>query len=358
MTPSNARIHSDLAATSNLATPPTGKKGGFAPAITLMIAAPLLTEILPGATRFSSIFVLPIEMCVWGGGALLIRFLVKKYRLGWLSMWLLGLALAIAEECLIQQTSLAPMVIHLKDAIYAREYGVNYVYFLWALIYEPVFVVVLPVYLVELIFPDRREGSWLTKSGLFLIIPLFLLGSLLAWFSWTRIARPKVFHVPPYNPPPATVILALVAIVALVWLALGPGRKSLVQSSAPISSLHRPTALILSGLAGAIWAILLFGLVLLGFGIDPQFPPLIAVTGGLVLLILALRFIPRATANTLAECRYQFSLIFGVMLGSMIAGQLGFSGTTGPDLYFKIISNIIAIALMIILGSKLKRQLV
>ena len=69
----------------------------------------------------------------------------------------LALALAIAEECLIQQTSLAPMVLQLKGEMYARAFGVNYVYFLWALVYEAVFVVFLPVHLVELIFPESAR---------------------------------------------------------------------------------------------------------------------------------------------------------------------------------------------------------
>ena len=42
------------------------------PALTLELVAPLVAEVLPGATRFSSLFVLPVEMCVWGGGALMI----------------------------------------------------------------------------------------------------------------------------------------------------------------------------------------------------------------------------------------------------------------------------------------------
>src|ERR1700709_480913 len=119
-------------------------KKSIAPAFILMLAAPLLTEVLPGSTRFSSIFVFPIEMCVWGGGALLIRYAVRRWQLGWQQMLFMAIALAIAEECLIQQTSLAPMVIRLKGTTYARSFGVNYVYFLWALIYEPVFVVFLP----------------------------------------------------------------------------------------------------------------------------------------------------------------------------------------------------------------------
>ena len=42
--------------------------------------------------------------------ALMIRDLVRRRRQGWRAMLLLGIALAIAEECLIQQTSLAPLV--------------------------------------------------------------------------------------------------------------------------------------------------------------------------------------------------------------------------------------------------------
>jgi hypothetical protein len=174
---------------------------GLGPAITLMILAPLLTEVLPGATRFSSIFVFPIEICVWGGGALMVRYAVRRWKLGWLNMLWLAFALTLAEECIIQQTSLAPLVIRLKGETYARSFGVNYVYLLWALIYEPVFVIFLPIFLVELIFPGRRERAWISRAGFFVVIPLFLLGSLLAWFSWTRIARIKVFKVPVYYPP-------------------------------------------------------------------------------------------------------------------------------------------------------------
>ena len=89
------------------------KRKSIAPALTLMILAPFLTEILPGATRFSSLFVLPIEIFVWGGGAVLIRAAVRKWQLGWVNMLLLAVALALAEECIIQQTSFAPLVIRL-----------------------------------------------------------------------------------------------------------------------------------------------------------------------------------------------------------------------------------------------------
>ena len=64
----------------------------MAPALALAFAAPMFAEVLPGATRFSSIFVLPIEMAVWGGGAVLARALVRSRGLGWWSLLFLALA--------------------------------------------------------------------------------------------------------------------------------------------------------------------------------------------------------------------------------------------------------------------------
>src|SRR5690349_14258884 len=94
------------------------------PAWTLVFLAPLVAEVLPGATRLSSIFVFPIEMAIWGGGALLIRAAVRRWQLGWLNMLLLAFALSIAEEFLIQQTSIAPMVVQIFPGDpYAREIG-------------------------------------------------------------------------------------------------------------------------------------------------------------------------------------------------------------------------------------------
>src|SRR5262249_43534232 len=116
-----------------------------APAIWLMVSSPLIAELLPGATRLSAIFVFPIEVLVWGGATLLIRDVVRRLNLGWPNLLLLALALVVAEECLIQQTSLAPLVIKLKGVEYGCAFGINYVYFLWAAIYESLFVVFIPI---------------------------------------------------------------------------------------------------------------------------------------------------------------------------------------------------------------------
>lgn len=321
-----------------------------APAITLIFLAPLITEILPGATRFSSLFVFPIEICVWGGGALLIRYVVRRWQLSWKSMLYLALVLSIAEEFLIQQTSIAPLVVHLKGVTYARALGINYVYLLWALIYESVSVVMLPVYLTELIFPERKKDLWISKSGVILFSVLFLLGCFAAWFTWTQIARVKVFHLSAYKPSFVLVAIAIIVIAFLIYMAT---RKFSSEKLTLKQNLNPPPAWTLI-ISGGTWSILVFGLVLLGFGIQPLFPPVIAVCGGFVLAIVPIYFLPRWAYKTSWGHIQTFSIIFGVMLGSMLITFLGFIEAVPKDLYFKIIVDVIAIFLMIRLGIKIR----
>ena len=327
------------------------KNKNIAPAITLIFLAPLITEILPGSTRFSSLFVFPIEVLVWGGGALLIRYIIRRWQLGWKSMLSLAIVLSIAEEFLIQQTSVAPMVIHLKGVIYARAWGINYVYLLWALIYESVSVVILPIYLTELIFPERKKDLWINKGGVVLFSVLFLLGSFAAWFTWTQIARVKVFHVPAYTPNLPIVSTAIIVIALLILFAY---RKSDITSW-PVQQMNPPSSGLLMVLGG-LWSILVFGLVLLGFGIMPSFPPIIAVCGGLGLAMAAIYFLPRWSNNARWDRMHTFSIIFGVMVSSMLITFVGFIGALPKDLYFKIIVDTIAILLMIRLGLRLRKE--
>ena len=137
-----------------------------APVITLLLLSPIIGEVLFGATRITTIFVLLPQIGTWGCAALLIREFVRRRRLGWPSVLLLGIALAIAEECLIQQTSLAPLPGVDPASPYGRMFGVNWVYFLWAIGYESVWIVILPVQLTELIFPALRDEPWLKRRGL------------------------------------------------------------------------------------------------------------------------------------------------------------------------------------------------
>jgi hypothetical protein len=329
-------------------------KTGIGPAITLVVLAPLIAEVLSGATRFGALFVFPIEVCVWGGGALLIRYAVRKGRLGWPAMLLLALSLSIAEECLIQQTSLAPLVIRIKGVTYGRALGINYLYFLWALIYESVFVVLVPVALTELIFRRRKTELWVGRKGLILVVGLFLLGSYLAWYSWTQIARTRVFHVPLYTPPFLFVALAVILIGCLVFAAMGPFRNRLTRQPLPVS----PPPAWLLGVAGGLWTILLYGVVLLAFGIAPSFPPLVAFISGCLLAGVALFLMSRWVVSADWQDKKLFSVIFGMLIGLMLTGFFDLiAAGPSPDLYFRILVVAVAVALLLRFSIRLNHRM-
>jgi len=318
--------------------------------MTLMFLSPLVAEILPGATRFSSIFVLPIEILVWGGGALMIRYATRKWELGWTGMLFLAVALSVAEEFLIQQTSVAPLIIQIRGVTYARAFDINYVYLAWALIYEPVMVVLVPVYLTELIFPRKRTESWLGKTGLALIMVLFLAGCFLAWFTWTHIARPKVFHQPEFTPPLTLVVAAMAVITILIILAF---RRSAANTN-PRPGGSRTLSPLVLGISGGIWSVLLYAIVLLAFGIMPSLPPLIGLLTALLLALVPLILLPAWVSGPDWNDYHTFGLASGIITGSMIAGFAGFISSINIDLIFKASANAMAIAGLILLGLKIR----
>jgi len=211
------------------ATSPIASQPRFAaPIWTLLLLAPFIAEVLSGSTRTSILFVYFPEIMVWGVGALFCRELVCRWRAGSVSLLFLGLALSIAEEFIIQQTSLAPMPFPGSHPEYGRIGGVNLVYFLFMLGYESVWVVLVPVQLTELFFPRRAAQPWLRKRGTIVACVAFLLGCRIAWYGWTQQARPRL-HAAPYHPPSGLIamgLLAIAALIALAYLARGLGRPS------------------------------------------------------------------------------------------------------------------------------------
>jgi hypothetical protein len=322
------------------------------PAWTLVLLAPLIAEVLPGATRLSSIFVFPIEVAIWGGGALLIRAAVRHWRLGWLNMLLLAFALSIAEEFLIQQTSVAPMVVQIfPGEPFARAWGVNYVYFLWALFYEAVFVVFIPIVITELIFSSRREDPWLRPWSAWMVGVILVLACFPAWYSWTQIARPNVFHVPVYNPPFPHVVAAALTIGALIFIALGPWRRALTGLEVPLPP-PNPWWL---GLGAAIASVVWYGLCVLAFGIRPAFPASVAVAVGLAITLLSIYLLPRYASHPAWRDTHRAGLALGAVFSTMLVNFVGFMyGTSKLDLYGKIVLDGVAAVLLIWLALRVR----
>ncbi len=323
----------------------------IAPALALMVLAPVVAEVLSGATRVSFLVVLIPEIMVWGCGALLIREIVHRWRGGWTSILLLGLALAVAEEFIIQQTSIAPLP-WLSGQAYGRAFGVNWVYFLYMLGFESVWVVLVPIQLTQLIFPERRKGKWLRTGGLVVSALVFLLGSFIAWFTWTQQARTVVFHAPKYSPPPALIIAGLLAIgllAAAAWIVPG------ITKAETNPSRQAPNPL-LGGIGTFLLGIPWWVLISIVFIPNVPVAPAIPLAAGLLWAILAYVTIRRWSSGTDWGDMHRWAVVFSAVLVCMMGGFAGSSAWPRIDLIGKAVLNGIAVACLLALARTLSNR--
>ena len=315
-----------------------------APVVVLLLLSPVIGEVLFGATRITTLFVLLPQIGTWGCAALFIREVVRRRFLGWPAVLVLGVALAVAEECLIQQTSFAPLVGADPTHPYGRALGVNWVYLLWALGYESVWIVVLPIELTELIFPGRHDQPWLGNRGLIISAFVFLFASFVAWYSWTHLFLPRYFPELAYRVPVTSITVASAAVVALASVALCLRRRPRAEHG-----IRRfVPAPWLIGLVAFGLALPWFGLIFLAYGAVPDLPSWIPLVTGLVLAAIASSLIAKWSRSPHWQDSARLALICGALIASMCAGFLVFvlGGALLIDVIGKLVLNVIAVILL------------
>jgi hypothetical protein len=162
---------------------------------------------------------------------------VHRWKRGWPSITVLGLALSVIVEVLVLQTSGAPLPwLQLASIpVYDRIWGVNWLWFAFMLGYEAVWIVLVPILITELIFPQQRHEAWVTRRRLTVAAITFAVGCPVLWAVWTQRAVPIAFHQLKYWPPRATLMLGALAVVLLVVAAYAVRhtRRTLTTSFAP-----------------------------------------------------------------------------------------------------------------------------
>ena len=321
------------------------------PLLLLLLFAPVCGEILSGATRLSYLFALAPEIMVWGVGALLIREVVRRTGSGWPSLITLGLALGVAEETVIQQTSFSPIVGVDPLHIYGRVFAVNWVWFVALVIFECVWIVLVPIQLVELLFPSRRYSPWLRTRGLIISTIVFLVGCYIAWFLWVMRARPVAFHLPIYKPALSYILVGLAGIALLILIAF-----SFRAESQPRNILtRRAPPPLLAGIVAIILTLPWFYMIGLNFIPRPPVPFWIAILIGLTWAIVALILIRFWAASTAWNDMHRYALVFGSLLSCMASSYLS-PGWLRMDSIFRIIVDAISVILLVLLGLALHRR--
>jgi hypothetical protein len=184
----------------------------FTPALCLAFLAPAIGELLSTSSppaEFFRLFPLATLVCLYGGGALLVREARVRWGKGWLSLLILGAAYGIFEEGLVCKSFFDP---HWPDlggmADYGRWAGVNWPWAVMLTLFHATISIALPILIIELAFPERRREPWLSRRGLWIVSALFLLIWPLGYFLMTA-----------YRPPQLPYWLAVVAVAALMLVA-------------------------------------------------------------------------------------------------------------------------------------------
>jgi len=205
-------------------------KDRLTPALALFFLAPAIGELLSGSSpppEFFNPFSLLLLALMYGGGALLVREAVFRWKQGWLSMLILGAAYGIAEEGLACKSFFDPhwMDIGLLGS-YGRFAGVNWIWTIELTAFHAVFSIAASIILVTLLFPEKKDAPWLSRRGLFL-----------AGAGFGFIIPFCYLFLTPYRPPAELIATACLVIAGLVLLAwklprpfpweklLGPARQ-------------------------------------------------------------------------------------------------------------------------------------
>jgi hypothetical protein len=151
------------------------------PAIGLFFLAPLVAEYLLGDLPITLLGALVVLAPMYGGGALLIREVVRRTGRGWPTIFGLGLAYAIFEEAFTTQTLFNPNYLHLNLGLLNHAYipalGMGAWWTVFVLTLHTVWSISTSIALVEALVPARATTPWLGRVGLAVTCLLFVLGA-------------------------------------------------------------------------------------------------------------------------------------------------------------------------------------
>ncbi len=159
------------------------------PPLVLLFLAPAVSQMLSAElapARFFSLFGLTVLPLIYGGGAILVRDLVKRWQKGWVGLLLLGAVYGIVREGLMLRSFFDPFWQDIETlSYYGRWAGINWVWSIERIIYHSVISVGIPVLLTEIMFSEFRNKVWLGKWVTIVLAIVFAMNIFFGYFFGT-----------------------------------------------------------------------------------------------------------------------------------------------------------------------------
>jgi len=222
-------------------------KSNIAAAIALFFAAPFVAEYLLGNLPIQALGLIVVEAPLYGGGALLIREVVRRTGREWPSIILLGLAYSVLEEGFLTQSLFNPdfmhLHLHLLESAYIPTARIGGWWTLWMLNVHAVWSIATPIALVESCWIKTAKTPWLKPFGLGVTLALFVAG---CFMTASFTAGKDRFTASPIEFAGAGVVCGVLILLAMFT---PQKRKSVENSSAPQPWLCALFALVLGSAA-------------------------------------------------------------------------------------------------------------
>ena len=194
-----------------------------APALTLLVLSPLVSEYLLGDFSIRQLGILVGLLPLYGGGALLVREITRRGGRGWPTMILLALAYALIEEGLLTQSLFNPNYagLRLLDYGFIPPLGTSLNWTVFVLTLHVVWSISSCIAIVEGLAGSRYATPWLGRVGLPLTVILYLLGCV-ATASFSLKTYP--FKASPREFAAVSVVLVAVVVAAFGFFRDGTPR--------------------------------------------------------------------------------------------------------------------------------------
>lgn len=244
-------------------------------AICLFFLAPLVAEYLLGDIPLSNLGAMVALAPMYGGGALLIRELVRRTGRGWPTFLLLALAYATMEEALLTQSLFNPhfMGFDLLGYGYIPALGTALPWLIYVLGIHVIWSMAVPIGLTEALFAGPEQKPWLGRVGLGIVVMLLAAGG-------TAVALFQR-QSDPFRNSPTQVAVSLI-LIALLGIA-----AFRLPRSTPASSL-KPAPAAIVGPVGALLGATMLLVYSLGKGRAWPWPATTLaelIAGGLLILL-------------------------------------------------------------------------
>ena len=308
------------------------------PLLFLLFLTPGIPEYLSASSQLTLLVISPLlffglllaNLGLYGSGVILIREAMIRWKKGWASVFLLGVAYGIVEEGLALWTLFNPLAQPVGVlGFYGHWLGVNWVWTVGLLIFHSVYSIGLPIFLFGLVFPEMKSKSLVSGTG----VTFSILGLIIDCFA-LFVLESVIYQ--PYNPGGGLMLFSGIVITTLVVAARKlPGDFLKTKQSEPDWGPRK----------FAIIGALLFPATLLvgGFAAGANIPPIIPMVVDLVFatFILTRAFKSMGARNNQEEkVAFGIGLVFPIVVFGIIASiGLGNVLIVVADLFFVLFSR-------------------